>query len=63
MARRVTIYLRDAAQQGPDLTFTEHVPYGGESFDDHGVTFDWGGGVESFFPYSNIIRVDFEPEP
>jgi hypothetical protein len=63
MARRVTIHLRDCAQEGPGSSFTEWVSYGGETFDDHGVTFDWGDGMESFFPYSNIIRVDYEPDP
>jgi hypothetical protein len=66
MARRVTIHLRVAAQGSDPFfepVFEEWVPYGGETFDDHGVTFDWDDGTESFFPYSNIVRIDYGPDP
>lgn len=62
--QRATVYFIHPPDDEPDANRSEWTHRANLEFRDHGVVMDWGNWGnedETFFPYSNIARIDFGP--
>jgi hypothetical protein len=58
---RVAVVLRERDPEEPDTFVSEWVHEHEYSADDEGIRLDWGYGIETFFPWSSVLRVDWSP--
>ena len=60
---RVTVVLnRRQLDEGEEPGYlTEWAHEADYSTDEDGCRLDWGGGVESYFPWTSVLRVDWAP--
>ena len=60
---RVTVTLnRQGLEPGEEPGYlSEWVHEDGYTFDEEGVRLDWHDGVESYVPWTSVLRVDWEP--